>query len=156
MNSHTELINRFYSAFQQKDFKTMQGCYHLQATFSDPVFRNLNAAEVKAMWEMLITSGSDLKLEFSRVNVAGEKGSCHWEAWYTFSASGNKVHNVIDAAFEFKDGLILRHSDHFDFWRWSRMALGAPGVLLGWTPLLKRKIRKTARARLSKFMNSKR
>jgi hypothetical protein len=59
---------------------------------------------------------------------------------------------VIDADFEFKDGKIFRHRDHFDFWRWSRMALGTSGLLLGWTPFLKNKVQTTAKARLRKFM----
>lgn len=41
-------------------------------------------------------------------------------------------------------GLIATHRDRFNFWRWARQALGAPGVLLGWSPSLKRKVRNTA------------
>ena len=147
-----ELIEKFYSAFQNKDYKSMQACYHAEATFSDAAFTDLSAYEVKAMWQMLLTSGSDLKLEYSNVQANDNKGSCHWEAWYTFSASGRKVHNIIDADFEFKDGKIFRHRDHFNFWRWSRMALGTSGLLLGWTPFLKNKVQSTAKARLQKFM----
>ena len=55
-----QLITTFYSAFQKKDYKTMQNCYADNATFSDPVFVNLNATEVKAMWEMLCIRGTDL------------------------------------------------------------------------------------------------
>ena len=47
-------FERFYNAFQAHDSKTMAACYHESATFSDPVFRNLNRKEVCAMWEMLI------------------------------------------------------------------------------------------------------
>jgi hypothetical protein len=153
MKPNTEIINRFYTAFTEKDFKTMQSCYHPKATFSDSVFINLNSREVKAMWEMLLTSGSDLRIEFGDVKADGDKGSAHWEAWYTFSTSGNKVHNVIDADFEFKDELIFRHKDYFDFFRWSRQALGVKGLLLGWTSFLKNKVRETARKRLNAFIS---
>jgi hypothetical protein len=77
---------------------------------------------------------------------------CRWEAWYTFSRTGRKVHNIIDASFEFKDGKILVHQDTFDFWRWTRQALGMPGILLGWTPFMRNKVRVTARNGLKKFM----
>ena len=61
--------------------------------------------------------------------------SAHWEATNPFSATGRLVHNIIDAEFEFDSaGLITRHRDRFDFWRWARQALGAPGLLLGWNP----------------------
>ena len=50
------------------------------------------------------------------------------------------------------DGLIATHRDRFNFWRWSRQALGLPGVLLGWSPSLKRKVRSTAAENLKKFL----
>ncbi len=97
---------------------------------------------------MLVTRGKDLKVIFSDVAADEKQGSAHWEAWYTFSATGRQVHNVIDASFEFRDGKIFRHRDRFGFWRWSRQALGLPGLLLGWTPLLAKKVQKTARKSL--------
>ena len=58
------------------------------------------------------------------------------------------------AEFRFADGLIAEHRDEFDFHRWSRQALGAPGLLLGWTPLLRAAVRRRARAGLDEFMAS--
>jgi hypothetical protein len=152
MHPNATLIQQFYNAFQNRDFKSMQSVYHPEAMFHDPVFQDLSAREVKAMWEMLVTSANDLKIESSDVSGDDRAGKCLWQAWYTFTATGRKVHNVIYAKFEFKDGKIFRHDDHFDFWRWSKMALGTPGLLLGWTPLIRNKVRKTARKRLEKYM----
>lgn len=152
MNSHDALIRKFYTAFQQKDFLTMQSCYHADATFSDPVFQDLSSKEVKAMWQMLLTSSKDLKITFDNVQSSGNHGTCHWEAWYSFSRTGRQVHNIIDASMEFNDGLIYRHKDHFNFWRWSRQALGSSGLFLGWTPVVSNKVRATARKSLDKFM----
>ena len=50
------------------------------------------------------------------------------------------------------EGLIASQRDRFDFWRWSRQALGAPGLLLGWSPMLKKKVRATAAANLQAFL----
>lgn len=152
MQSNEQTIERFYKAFQQKDYKTMGECYHDEATFTDEAFVNLNAKEVRAMWEMLCVRAKDFRLEFSQIEADGNTGSAHWEAWYLFSQSGNKVHNVIDAAFEFKDGKILKHRDSFDFHRWAGQALGMTGKLLGWTSFLKNKVQVTARQGLDKFM----
>lgn len=152
MQSNEQVIERFYKAFQQKDYKTMGECYHDEATFTDEAFVNLNAKEVRAMWEMLCVRAKDFRLEFSQIAADGNTGSAHWEAWYLFSQSGNKVHNVIDAAFEFKDGKILKHRDSFDFHRWAGQALGLTGKLLGWTSFLKNKVQTTARQGLDKFM----
>jgi hypothetical protein len=78
-------------------------------------------------------------------------GSAHWEARYLFSATGRKVHNIIDARFELRDGKIVRHADSFDLWRWSGMALGAKGKLLGWAPPIKNAIHRTAIRGLEAF-----
>jgi hypothetical protein len=147
MNDNQALIRKFYTAFQQKDFLTMQSCYHAEANFSDPVFTNLNSAEVKAMWQMLLTSSKDLKIEFSDVTDSSAK----WDAWYTFSRSGRPVHNIVKSSFTFRDGLIFDQKDEFNFWRWSRQALGTSGLLLGWTPIVSNKVRSLARKNLDDF-----
>jgi len=152
MHPNETLIHRFYKAFGQKDYQTMQQAYDDKAIFSDPVFQNLSAAEVKAMWKMLVTSASDLEISFNGVKADDLQGQCNWEARYTFSGTGRKVHNVITANFRFTDGKISRHEDKFNFWRWSRMALGTPGVLLGWSPYLLKAVRQKVRKRLNRYM----
>lgn len=145
------LLDNFYSAFQRRDHASMAACYHAKATFADPVFA-LRGQEIAAMWHMLCEGGKDLQVTFSGIEASDTAGRAHWEARYTFSSTGRKVHNVIDAQFHFRDGLIVEHRDHFDFWRWSRMALGPTGALLGWTPLVRSRVQRTARVRLKKFI----
>lgn len=151
MHPNEATIKRFYEAFQRRDAKAMAACYAKGATFSDPVFQNLRGPEVTKMWAMLAGGAKDLAITFNAVVADGDAGSAHWEATYTFSKTGRKVHNKIDANFEFKDGKILHHVDSFSFWRWSRQALGPAGWLLGWTPMVKNKVRKDAAARLAAF-----
>ena len=50
------------------------------------------------------------------------------------------------------EGLIATQRDRFDFWAWSRQALGPPGLLLGWTPMLKTKVRAGAAKNLAAYM----
>lgn len=152
VHPNEELIERFYAAFQKRDGDAMAACYHDDATFSDPVFVGLDARGVRGMWRMLCAQAKDLKVVPSGISADDRAGRAHWEAWYTFSRTGRPVHNVIDATFTFKDGLFASHEDHFDFWRWSRMALGLPGVLLGWTPMIQNKVRATGRAGLDAFL----
>ena len=110
------------------------------------------------MWRMLCEAtqakGADVwRLNFSDLDADGAKGRAHWDAHYRFSATGRIVDNSIDAQFEFNpQGRIVRHRDSFDFWKWSRQALGAPGWLLGWSPMLRNKIRATAAGNLRRFM----
>ncbi len=103
------------------------------------------------MWAMLCERGKDLQIEFCDVEADEAAGGAHWDATYTFSTTGRKVHNSIDARFTFRDGRIIRHVDTFDFWRWSRQALGLPGVLLGWSGFLRAKVAGTASRNLARF-----
>lgn len=133
----------------------MQDCYTDNAIFSDAAFQNLNSAQVKAMWEMLIKRGKDLELRFQNVTADEKSGSAEWIANYTFSQTGNKVENYIKANFEFENGKIVKHIDSFDFYKWSSQALGLTGKLLGWTSFLQNKVQQKARKSLEEFMNSK-
>lgn len=148
-----ELIRRFYEGLKRKDPASIGACYHPEAEFSDPIF-TLRGRKVPAMWHMLIEAGKDMEMTYQDVRAQGETGTGHWEAVYTFSATGRKVHNRIDSAFRFKDGRIIGHRDRFDFWLWSRMALGLPGLLLGWTPVVRGKVRKQVGINLEKFLAS--
>ena len=145
-----ELIRRFYVAFSVLDWRVMNACYTPDATFEDPVFR-LRGQRVGLMWRMLCTNAREFSLEFSDVAADATTGRAHWEARYRFSQTGRMVHNVIDARFTFRDGLIASHVDTFDFWRWSRQALGAPGWLLGWSTKMHDTVRRRAAKGLEHF-----
>ena len=146
------LLHKFYSAFASGDHATMGACYHDQARFSDPVFPDLDACGARAMWKMLLNGGTDLRITFKVLEENASGGRCRWEAFYTFSKTGRPVHNVVTSAVKFKDGLIVKQVDDFDFWHWSRQALGMSGVLLGWTPIVRNKVRSMAADRLRKAM----
>lgn len=152
MTPNEQLVHNFYSAFQRKDWQAMAACYHPEATFSDPVFPGLRGAEVGAMWHMLVTAGTDLQLEFEKPVTRDEAVICRWIARYTFSKTGRKVENHVSATLQFRDGKITAHRDVFDLWRWCRMALGTTGILLGWSGLIRGKVRGMARKNLNQFM----
>ena len=150
--SNKELIQHFYTCFQNKDFKGMQQCYDDDAVFSDEVFKSLNASQVRSMWEMLIGRSHDLALTFSDIEADEIKGKAQWTAVYTFSKTNRRVVNHIQARFILNDGKIVQHVDSFDFYVWARQALGLPGLLLGWTEFMRKKVQKTAMLGLNKFM----
>jgi hypothetical protein len=148
----SDVIQDFYGAFRTKDHATMARCYADSAVFSDPVFPRLTADEARAMWRMFCAPGGDLRVELASSELSGNHGKARWVAHYSFPATKRPVVNVIDATFDLSDGKIVRHVDVFDFWKWSRQALGAPGLFLGWTPIVRGKVRKLARRRLDEFM----
>ena len=154
MHPNAELIHRFYTAFSRRDHQTMAACYHADAEFSDPVFQRLEGSDIGAMWRMLCVRGTDLELTYDGVEADDSTGSAKWQPVYTFDATGRKVHNRVAASFIFEDGAIRRHTDVFDLYRWTRMALGPPGYLLGWSGMLQNKVRRTAGRALEKFKAS--
>ncbi|GGX29590.1 nuclear transport factor 2 family protein [Aquimarina muelleri] len=148
------LIEKFYTALNNRDAKTMISCYHDDVVFKDPAFGKLKGDKAKAMWQMLCKNAQNFKVEFSLIKANNHNGSAHWEAWYTFSKTGKSVHNKIDAQFEFKDGKIIKHIDHFNLHKWASQALGWKGVLLGGTGFFKKKLIGQTNKMLDKFMAS--
>jgi hypothetical protein len=148
-------IRRFYEAFARLDGEAMQACYASDAQFDDEAFSLRGPAQIGGMWRMLCgaTRSAHWRLEVSDITANAARGKAHWEAHYLMGATGRRVHNRIDASFDFDaQGLITRHRDRFDFWAWSRQALGMPGLLLGWSPFLRNKVRATAGANLQRFL----
>ena len=145
------LIETFYTAFQNKDAETMVSCYHDEIIFCDPAFGELNGDDAKAMWRMLCRNSADLKIEFSNINASLKKGLVHWEAWYTFSKTGRKVHNIVDADFEFRNSKIIKHTDTFNLHKWASQAMGWKGKLLGGTNFFKNKLQKQTNKLLNDF-----
>ena len=129
----------------------MGACYAATVAFEDPVFRAVGW-RARAMWRMLCERGQDLRVSVADIQGDGTTGSARWEAWYTFSATGRLVHNVITANFQFTDGRIVRHVDRFDLHRWAAQALGIKGLLLGWAPPVQRAIRRQAARGLDAFI----
>lgn len=150
MPPNADLIRRFYTAFAARDPAGMAACYHDDVRFSDEVFPDLKGPRAGAMWRMLCERGNDLAVTFADVRADDQSGTATWEAVYTFTATGRKVRNRIVARFRFQDGKIVEHRDAFDFWAWSRQALGPAGWLLGWTPALRRKVQRTAGRQLDR------
>jgi ketosteroid isomerase-like protein len=148
---NVELIERFYAAFARRDGDAMAACYAPDARFDDPVFTGLRDGEPGDMWRMLTARADDLEIELHEHEADDVQGTAHWIARYTFSQTGRPVVNDVQASFLFRDGLISHHRDDFSFHRWSRQALGTPGLLLGWTPILRAATGKRARAGLDEF-----
>ena len=146
--SAADVARAFYDAFSRHDAEGMVRLYHPQATFHDAVFGTLTAAQTAAMWRMLLGRAADMSVSSVLLGTEGQTARVRWDAHYKFSSTGRPVHNVVYARLTVQDGLIIRHIDRFNFWVWSRQALGLPGLLLGWTPMMHRRVSRAALAGL--------
>lgn len=152
MNQNQQLIEEFYAAFASQNTNTMASCYHKDIKFQDPVFENLEGKNVMDMWKMLIErSKGNMEIKFLEIEANNVSGSAKWIAIYHFSITNRKVVNIIQANFEFKDGLIINHVDHFNIWKWSKQAFGLKGLFLGWTSFMQKKIQAQAKLSLSNY-----
>ena len=157
MNKERALLHDFYSAFKRRDAETMASCYHQEIEFSDPVFGTLTKKEPAMMWKMLLerSKNSEMDIVYRLMDCDADKATVEWEARYEFSNKKRKVHNKIISSIIFKDGKIYRHHDSFDFYKWSSMALGFKGALLGWTSFFQNKVKEEVRTKLKKFIDVK-
>jgi hypothetical protein len=156
MTANETTIVKFYTALGNSDATKMCECYHPKIQFSDPAFGLLKEEQVFQMWKMLTErSKGNLTIDFSEVKANEHLGTAFWVAKYNFSQTNRKIVNTISAKFQFKDGLIIKHTDDFDLWKWSKQALGIKGLLLGWTGFMQKKIQEKSRLSLQKYTDAK-
>jgi ketosteroid isomerase-like protein len=149
---NVQLIQSFYNAFASGDAEAMVRLYADDIEFEDPAFGPLKGDNAKNMWHMLLKTPG-IKISVSNIKANDKIGSADWVAEYTFSLTGRKVINHVHAEFIFSNDKIVKHTDTFSFWKWAHQAFGFKGFLLGWTPLMKNKVRQQALSRLNKFQS---
>ena len=153
------LVTRFYDCFARLDAQGMNACLHPEISFSDPVFPNLRGPQVASMWSMLMASAArhpeafQLKYEF--VFLEERKAQVHWQASYLYGGS-RQVRNKVLATMSFWDGKIVRHVDGFNFYAWSKQALGLSALVLGWHAKYRSAVQAAAGKQLSIFMGQQR
>lgn len=154
--THKEVIEKFYTSFSNGNSKEMIACYHDRVIFEDPVFGRLKGERVFEMWNMLLSNKSnDTTITFNNVEIVENTGRANWIATYKYGPKKRPVINNVSAYFEFKQGKIIKHVDSFDVWKWTRQALGISGYIMGWTPMMMKKIQKTTHKRLDDYISSK-
>jgi ketosteroid isomerase-like protein len=154
-STNRALLAQFYDSFARGDAVGMNACYSPDIAFSDPVFGPLRGDRARAMWTMLCGGLVDFKLTYEIGDVDDAGGHVDWIATYTYSATKRRVRNEVRGTYAFADGLIAKHDDVFDLWKWAAQALGPSGALLGWTPFVRAKIAKMASSRLDAYVASR-
>ncbi len=152
--NNKQLIQNFYEAFSKANVEEMISVYHDEIEFEDPAFGKLKGKDAKNMWKMLLSRNSNIKVTYSDIQTNGNFGTANWKAVYFYGPQKRKVTNNIKASVIFKEGKIIKHTDVFSIWKWSKQALGFKGLLLGWTPFLKNKVQTMTNKLLKEFTNN--
>ncbi len=147
------ILEDFYSAFSNLDAETMVQYYHEDIVFNDPAFGTLKGDKAKNMWRMLCGSQKkgDVIVKVSNIEYIDNLAYANWETIYTYTKTGRKVHNKVNASFKLKNDKIIEHIDVFNLHSWAKQALGFKGFLLGGTSFFKTKMNERTNMLLSGF-----
>ena len=151
MNQQEQIVFNFYTAFQNLDSEKMVSLYSHDIVFEDPAFGILKGQDANNMWRMLCENSVDLDLKFHITSSKNNKVYAFWEAHYTFSKTGRKVINKVNAELIIKDEKIIKHTDTFNLWDWSKQAMGLTGWFIGWSNFFKTKLHQTTGEMLHKY-----
>ena len=144
----------FYSAFARHDTKTMTDLYvdSNEPIFSDPIFQNLTSREVKGMWQMLVSAGHDLGIQYQIESSDNNTATVYWTADYTYSSTGRHVTNHVRSTLFVQNGKIVNQVDEFDLCAWTTQALGTvKGYMACYFPS---SLRSQARATLEQYLKA--
>ncbi len=148
-----EIINQFYNAFAQGNAKAMNKHYAEKVCFKDPAFGSLKNERVKFMWLMLLSQKrDDTSITYEIIEVSENTAIVKWVAKYQFGPKERKVINHVTSELCLENQKIVEHYDDFNLWRWTRQALGIPGLLFGWSSFMRQKIQKQLNKRLDRFI----
>jgi hypothetical protein len=145
-------LEKFYKSLQNKDHQTIADCYGENTTYTDIAFDLRGKKQIHAMWHMICETDLEL-LSYHVENADARNGSARWVAKYTFNDNGTKrkVRNELRSSFEFKGGLIDKHTDDCDVRKWAMQALGPVKGIAAWlVPGLRHK---TAKEKLRSFID---
>jgi ketosteroid isomerase-like protein len=128
---NAQLLARLFSSLDRHDHESMADCYQPDATFTDIAFNLRGRKRIQAMWHM--ASEGDIRTTFDVKGADDREGLVRVVDDYTFRSTGNKVRNVIESHFQFRDGRISDQRDACDPRKWADMALGGglSGFLAG-------------------------
>jgi hypothetical protein len=115
----------YFAAFANRDGVTMASMYKdgVKNVFTDPVFPNLNSAEAKGMWKMLLAGNAAFAVDYQIISVDGNTVKANWQARYVFPATGRSVLNRGTSVITIENGLIVKQVDSYNLCNWTGQAL---------------------------------
>jgi hypothetical protein len=153
MSPNQNIIHQFFQSLENRDYKKLQSCYAENAVYNNQVMGLLDIDSTKAMWQLLCTCIPDLKTSYSNIQELDEEyATCLWEEKYT--DNGKLILKKNKAYFRIQDGLIIEHTDGFNFYDWCKQNYGLVGYLFGWSTFMQKRIQKKARKGLIDYKNT--
>lgn len=157
----TRRVQDFFDALARLDAYALAQCYAPSARFEDAAWSLQGTEAIAAMWEMICDDtrrlGADVwRLECLRIRGTRHRCKVDWRLSHRDPATGRLIHQRMESRFLLtRDGRIDFHENRFSLWRWSRQARGLSGWLLGWTPIMRQRVRHDAAQRLDRYLEGR-
>jgi hypothetical protein len=142
------LVERFFNAFGNGDWRTMARCYHDKASFTDPIFPDLRGEQIVYYWHQWFKENEGIKLNYSQLFADERKAQVQWNVRYTYQ--GRAVKHDATSTLAIWDDQIVRHVDEFALGGYLRQREGLLTGLLSGIPLVHQRVQRSARSRLDK------
>jgi hypothetical protein len=131
MHANAALLNRLFTALDDRDPEAMAACYRKNARFRDIAFNLPNRKWIAHMWRMICSDEVAIEVDDLEIVQADDRiGRVRVVETYTFHTGKPKpddkvrVRNAIESRFEFEGGKIRRQDDDCDSKLWGRRAMG--------------------------------
>ena len=121
--SPSDVVSRFYRAFEAKDVDAMGALYAPNLAFKDAIFSFDSSAGATHMWKKLFEVDPNAKLQFTLDSAQGSTVKGHWVADY--HVGGRPVHNEVSTTMKVENGKITQHTDDFSWKKWAPQAFPA-------------------------------
>jgi predicted SnoaL-like aldol condensation-catalyzing enzyme len=121
--SPSDVVTKFYEAFEHKNVDGMEALYAPNLKFKDAIFKFDDRAGTTHMWRNLFKTDPNAKLKFTLDSADGPNVKGHWVADY--HVNGRAVHNEVSTTMKVVDGKITEHHDDFDWNKWAPQAFPA-------------------------------
>ena len=153
--SGEETARKFFSSYQNHDFRSMQSCLDENVHFSDFAF-DIKGHRVFAMWHLFCSETDrrppvDVPL-FEIIDASGDFLRARYRVSYLFGESKRMVDYEIEAHLRLNNDRIIEHTDISDIKKWASMAFPGPTYLIAHTAPFRKRVRKQAMDRLNDFM----
>lgn len=151
------VVNAFYAAYQQHNYRAMKACLHPDVEFSDLAFERLSGDDVFAMWRWFTAPHGErteaVRVVFYAVDgVEDDVVYARYEVDYSLGGA-NRINYLIYSELTLCDGRIVRHLDipTISNYQFARMAMGFPKCLLALTPFFEPILRRAMARKLAAF-----
>lgn len=155
MSNNKGIVEIFFKAFSEADYRQMSDCYADDIIYSDPVFGLMQGDDVRKMWQMICKGARNLSVQYSGIEELDEMYvTCLYKVSYYFELTQKHICYSAKAFMKIEEGKITEHSDGYRLSSFISNAYGIKGKLLSWSGYMKKSVQNRYRTLLQNFAST--